>query len=223
MPTFDLAIAQSLYDSETAFPVAFDDAWKWLGYSKKENALRAFLNNGFDLEVDFVVLLIKEENSKASEGRPSDDYKLTVDCLKTFAMMAKTEQGKQVRRYFLQCEKSHKESTQTIAALQAENAELKAAIQGDRRLASEVTAIWTELGPWSVPQAQLLTDRLIAQAIGVDPVLDAIADPAVPPTLLLEKLKRGEDRFWEAEAKRHGTTAGHERRMHGCSGYSWES
>lgn len=123
--TFDLTIAQSLYDSSEKFPVDFDLAWKWLGYGRKNNALRAFLSNGFDESTDFVVLLIKEQNSEAHGGRPSNDYHLTVDCLKTFAMMAKTEQGKQVRRYFLQCEKSHKESAQTIELLQSKLVDLQ--------------------------------------------------------------------------------------------------
>ena len=129
--TFDLTIAQNLYDSSEKFPVEYQDAWQWLGYGRKNNALRSFLSNEFDEGTDFVVLLIKEQNSEASEGRPSSDYRLTVDCLKTFAMMAKTEAGKQVRRYFLQCEKSHKESAQTIALLESEIEKLKSLQQSN--------------------------------------------------------------------------------------------
>ena len=80
MTTFDLTIAQSLYDSSDRFPVDFDDAWVWLGYSRKDNALRAFLSMEFEAETDFAILLINEGNSEASEGRPSQDYRLTVDC-----------------------------------------------------------------------------------------------------------------------------------------------
>ena len=126
MPTFDLAIAQSLYDSNDRFPVDFDDAWKWLGYSRKDSALRSFLSSEFEVDLDFAILHIDVEYSDRGVGQPSVDYRLTIDCLKTFAMMAKTEQGKQVRRYFLECEKSHKESAQTIAALRVEIAALRA-------------------------------------------------------------------------------------------------
>ena len=122
--TFDLTIAQSLYDSSEKFPVNFDDARAWIGYTRKDNALRAFLSNGFDESVDY--LLIKEEIKEADNVHGSTHrYFLTVDCFKHFGMMAKTEQGKQVRRYFLQCEKSHKESAQTIAVLQTEIDRLK--------------------------------------------------------------------------------------------------
>ena len=102
---FDLTIAQTLFDSSEKFPVNFDDAWKWCGYSNKANALRSFLGNGFDPDVDFFI--INDEEIKV-HGLVNS-YVLTVDCFKHFAMMAKTEAGKQVRRYFLDCEKALKQ------------------------------------------------------------------------------------------------------------------
>ena len=184
------------------------------------------MSASFDEGTDFTVAHFGADctlDVSAFQGaRKADKYYLSIDCFKGLGMLARTNQGKEIRRYFLQCEKSHKESAQTIATLQAEIAELKA-ISGDRRLASEVAAIWAELGQWSTPQAQLLTDRLIGQAIGTEPVLHESVDPAVPPKELLERLKRGEDRFWEHEAARRGTTAEHQRWLNGCPGYSWES
>lgn len=38
-------------------------------------------------------------------GRPSHFYVLTVNCFKELGMLAKTRQGKQVRQYFLECER----------------------------------------------------------------------------------------------------------------------
>ena len=223
MTTFDLAIAQSLYDSNDRFPVDFDEAWRWLGYARKENALKNLLSSEFDDGIDFTGTAVAVPSDTGFQpATPQKKYFLTVDCFKTLGMLSKTKFGKEIRRYFLHCEKLAKESAQTIELLQAEIAELKA-ISGDRRLASEVAAIWAELGPWSTPQAQLLTDRLIGQAIGTEPVPQEAVDPAVPPTLLLERLKRGEDRFWAHEALRKGTTAEHQRWLNGCPGYSWES
>ena len=180
MTTFDMTIAQSLYDSNDRFPVDFDDAWKWLGYGRKDNALRGFLLNGFDEGVDFVVSLFKEENSEPSEGRPSDDYRLTVDCLKTFAMMAKTEAGKQVRRYFLQCEKLAKESAKTIDALQAQvkglnvllQAKPKTTVQREvvkrvapadtvQKLRCEANRVWADFGPHDPIAAKSIVARLL--------------------------------------------------------------
>ena len=166
MTTFDLTIAKSLYASEDAFPVDFDAAYKWCGYTRKENALKKLISGLFVETLDYQITPNHEmEQAKAFGAKPLDKYYLTVDGFKHFAMLAKTSSGKKVRSYFIHCEKLAKESAHTIAALQAEITELKA-INGNRGLSSEVAAIWTELGPWSPPQAQLLTDRLIAQAIG---------------------------------------------------------
>lgn len=49
--------------------------------------------------LDFLSELIK-----SLMGRPSESIKLTPDCFKQLAMMAGTERGKKVRRYFLNCE-----------------------------------------------------------------------------------------------------------------------
>ena len=173
MTHFDLAIAQSLYDSNDRFPVDFDDAWKWLGYGRKNNALRAFLSNGFDEGIDFVVLLIKEQNSEPSEGRPSDDYRLTVDCLKTFAMMAKTEQGKQVRRYFLQCEKSHKESAQTIELLRSQLADLQSKL--DAAMSAKVSQFVGRSGMEREIQAIRCEMEQIKATIGMEYPVEAKA------------------------------------------------
>lgn len=89
--------------SEEEFPISFDDAWKWLDFSRKDNAKRAFENAGFLDGIDFQVFLNIEENPKG--GRPSEAISLTVDCFKSFAMMAGTEKGKEVRKYFLECER----------------------------------------------------------------------------------------------------------------------
>ena len=121
MATFDLAIAQSLYDSNDRFPVDFDDAWKWLGYGRKNNALAKLIADGFEEDIDYISA---EKGAEKSHGN-SANYSLTVDCFKHFGMMAKTEQGKEIRRYFLQCEKSHKESAQTIERLQSQLVDLQ--------------------------------------------------------------------------------------------------
>ena len=96
-------------DSDNEFPIDFDNAWMWVGYTRKENALNKLLNN-FDIGVDF----IEEENifspngEKIARGRKPDKYYITIDCFKAFCMMAGTSKGKEVRKYFLDCEKELK-------------------------------------------------------------------------------------------------------------------
>ena len=91
-----------IIQSNEPFSVNFDDAWKWIGYSKKANAKVAFEGAGFLEGIDFRFLLINQQ--KSGRGRPSNKIKLTIEAFKSWAMMAGTPRGKEVRAYFLKCE-----------------------------------------------------------------------------------------------------------------------
>lgn len=90
-----------ILESDEEFPVDFDDAWQWIGYSKKENAFRA-LSDSFEEGQDF-----SSQLSKSTGGRPSMEIRLTTDCFKAFCMMAKTPKGKEVRSSYLTLEKKY--------------------------------------------------------------------------------------------------------------------
>lgn len=49
-------------------------------------------------------------SSSGSKGRPTQDYALSIDFAKRLAMMARTEKGETVRRYFIECEQAKKKS-----------------------------------------------------------------------------------------------------------------
>lgn len=106
----DLAIVlaqpfELIAQSTDEYPVDFDLAWQWIGYSTKGNAKRK-------LEADFIegvdYIFISTDKNSGDTGRPSDHVLLTVDCFKQFCMMAGTERGKQVRLYFIDIEKRFK-------------------------------------------------------------------------------------------------------------------
>jgi phage anti-repressor protein len=112
--TFDTTIVLSLLGSEKEFPVDFDLAWKWLGFSRKDPAKRSLFSCGFTEGTD---LHISVELGTLDVPRSTEKIWLTIDCFKTWGMMANTEQGKQVRTYFLQCEKIAKQkASETLAA-----------------------------------------------------------------------------------------------------------
>lgn len=104
--TFSYALAQQLYFSEEQFPVDFEQAWAWLGYSKKDKAL-SILKKHFVEGEDFALL---RGGEWSQGGRSSDLYVLTTSCFKELGMMAGTAKGKEVRKYFVQCERQLKES-----------------------------------------------------------------------------------------------------------------
>lgn len=127
LTVFSLELAQSLYGSTQI--IDLDWAWGILGYDKKGNAKR-MLTSYFEPNFDFFVqspvetpeslphdiFLTCEKNSNA--GRPTEKIYLTVECFKEMGMLAKSEQGKQIRKYFLHCETIAKKSVQAIPQLQ---------------------------------------------------------------------------------------------------------
>lgn len=92
-------------ESEVEFAVDFNDAWQWLEYSRKDNCKKVLVDN-FEKGVDYSSLLtIKEREIGAT--RVEEIY-LTKDCFKQLAMLSGTAKGKEVRLYFLKCEKELK-------------------------------------------------------------------------------------------------------------------
>lgn len=106
---FSIELAQSLVESTEQYPVDFDDLWYWCEYSNKANALRV-LQREMAESIDFTQIIRIDENKIGDlRGRPTTKYYLTVDAAKMFAMMAGTSKGKEVRKYFLECERIAKE------------------------------------------------------------------------------------------------------------------
>ncbi|EOL9780446.1 antA/AntB antirepressor family protein [Escherichia coli] len=58
---------------------------------------------GFVENQDFMI--ISQVREKIGRGRPAKDYHLTLDTAKELAMVERNEKGRQVRRYFIECEK----------------------------------------------------------------------------------------------------------------------
>ncbi|MEH1793741.1 hypothetical protein [Nostoc sp.] len=109
--TFDQTLALSLYQSNNPFPIDLDIAWQWLGYGKKQTA-KDTLKNNFEEGLDF-----SRTGIKSSGGRPSEVLMLSIDCFKMLGMIAGTEQGKAIRKYFLECERIAKAATKPVNSL----------------------------------------------------------------------------------------------------------
>lgn len=107
--TFSQDLAVTLVNSDDQFPVNFDDAWQWLGYATKQKAKNKLLNN-FEQGLDFnlnQMVKVQNEGSRVV-SRPYEQIMLTVECLKSLGMMAGTSQGREIRKYFLECERTVK-------------------------------------------------------------------------------------------------------------------
>jgi len=103
----EVAIERYLNDQEenkTEFPVDFNDLWRWAGYSTKGNAKTSLEKSQLVVDIDY----FKKKASlqpKQHGGQNKQTIHLTTDAAKNFLMLANTEQGKQARLYFIECEK----------------------------------------------------------------------------------------------------------------------
>lgn len=105
MTEFNLELATALMNTEDQFPVDFDDAWGWLEYSTKGNAKRCLIEN-FKQGIDY--LIYDKPTTTGIQAHPEQKILLTVECFKMWGMLCGTEKGKQVRLYFLECERQLK-------------------------------------------------------------------------------------------------------------------
>lgn len=101
---FDFHAALGLLESTDSYPVDFELVWQWLGYQRKAYAKETLVRN-FERDLDYTFEFCGLNRKNPLGGRPSNSIKLSLDCFKSFCMMAGTEKGKEVRRYFLQCER----------------------------------------------------------------------------------------------------------------------
>lgn len=116
----------ALLQSEETFPVDFDDAMAWWdcrtkkGTSVRRDNLIRKLEENFDEDDDYVTEdavnsttgIFPKISGKIGKGRPKGKIYLTVDCFKSFGMLVSGKRGKQIRRYFIDCEKELKRRIQ---------------------------------------------------------------------------------------------------------------
>lgn len=90
------------------FPVPFDLAWQFAGYSKKANAKQSGLR-GLKKGKHYCSQISKTPVG----GRSSEYITLSLEAFKHMCLMANTDDGEQIRDYFIECEKKWKLLQQT--------------------------------------------------------------------------------------------------------------
>lgn len=98
----------SFIQSDEKFPIDFDDAWRWIEYSSKQNG-EDNLTINFDEKIDYIKptksdLSLNHSVKRKKGGQNRKIIRMTIECFKQFCMIAGTPKGREVRRYFLKCE-----------------------------------------------------------------------------------------------------------------------
>ena len=73
-----------------------------IGFANKGNAMKTIKSN-FVIDEDYKVVIFRTEKNLLG-GRPSEDIMLNVDTFKNLCMIAKTEKGKSIRKYYVKLE-----------------------------------------------------------------------------------------------------------------------
>lgn len=163
--TFE-SLAPAIAASTDPFPVDFDQAWQWIGYTRKDTAKDALLRQ-FAIPEDFTSFPVETGNG----GRPSERIMLTVECFKSFCMMAGTEQGKKVRAYFIECERKLKQAIeQPTTAIEWARAFIR--VETERlKLIEEAKANAPKVAEWEALMASKGSQKIgtIAKVLGLGP------------------------------------------------------
>jgi hypothetical protein len=131
MTNLNADIVRNLLESKAQFPIEFNDAWEWLGFQEKYTAKSSFESCLFIKGLDFMIYPYQGYTSTTNLGvtkhlyedsqayrdsfdkishlyldnAVNGDIYLTLECFKSWGMMLRSETGRKVRSYFLQCEK----------------------------------------------------------------------------------------------------------------------
>ena len=100
------------YHPTNDYPINLEDVFKMIGFANKENAKRTLKNNFIEND-DYVTLLVPRDEQKLNDetrgGHNKETVMLNIDTFKNLCMIAKTEKGKEIRKYYVKLENIYNE------------------------------------------------------------------------------------------------------------------
>ena len=85
------------------FVVDFDDIWKWLGFTRKDNA-KTVLERHFIKDVNYQIKNIFP--AIAGKGRPSEKIMLNIKTFKKMCLKANTSKANEIHEYYIKLEET---------------------------------------------------------------------------------------------------------------------
>lgn len=90
------------YHPTNDYPINLENVFKMIGFAHKKNAKRT-LENNFTVDDDYKIRVLPKEQSSWG-GSGGEEIMLNVDTFKNLCMMAKTDKGKEIRKYYVKLE-----------------------------------------------------------------------------------------------------------------------
>jgi phage anti-repressor protein/Fe-S-cluster formation regulator IscX/YfhJ len=93
------------YHPTNDYPINLENVFKMIGFANKGNAMKTIKSN-FTKDEDYKLLIIPREK-KQNAGRSEHEIMLNIDTFKNLCMLAKTDKGKEIRKYYVKLENIH--------------------------------------------------------------------------------------------------------------------
>jgi phage anti-repressor protein len=90
------------YHPTDDFPIDLNDVYEMIGFINKANAKKTLINN-FAEDIDYKTSFIRREDSRHGGSSP-EKVMLNTDTFKNLCMIARTENGKKIRKYYVKLE-----------------------------------------------------------------------------------------------------------------------
>ena len=90
------------YHPTNDYPINLENVFKMIGFANKGNAMKTIKSN-FVKDEDYKTSLLPKEKSSWG-GSGSEQIMLNVDTFKNLCMLAKTDKGKEIRKYYVKLE-----------------------------------------------------------------------------------------------------------------------
>jgi hypothetical protein len=91
------------YNSED-FVIDLDDIWKWLGFSRKNDA-KKLLEKKFKLETDYKIVL-RQAPQNLKGGRPSEKIEMNIKTFKKMCLISTTSKANEIHEYYIKLEET---------------------------------------------------------------------------------------------------------------------
>jgi phage anti-repressor protein len=96
------------YHPTQDYPINLEDVYKMIGFANKGNAMKTIKSNFVENE-DYKIALFHMEKRKNEGGFNKETVMLNTDTFKNLCMIAKTDQGKKIRKYYVKLENIYNE------------------------------------------------------------------------------------------------------------------
>lgn len=96
------------YHPTNDFPINLANVFKMIGFANKGNAMKTIKSNFVENE-DYKIALFHMEKRKNEGGFNKETVMLNTDTFKNLCMIAKTDQGKKIRKYYVKLENIYNE------------------------------------------------------------------------------------------------------------------